>query len=367
MAIKPQYDTLARRMWDAVAEKTGISDDSESSISASIIRVLAQELSNIWDELVYIDSQGQLSTATGSNLDKLGQFFGVIRKSAVAASTIGGALSVNFTNNSLSTVTIPANTRVWSSSNNQAAYYTVFALTIAPGDNGYIDVKAAAPGEVYNIGARQIDSHNSGYLNVTVSNDTPIITGQDLETDSNYRARIQQEIYRKEGSNITAIKAALIDIPGIRDVEILNFNRGAGTIDVLLYGVDRILPNSIIQQAQTVLDNTIAAGVSAIAKAPVYIPISIAVKINIKSTVSFDNVKALVSAAVIGYISNIPIENGSNNATIYYSELAARVQQSSPDIISSVVSTTINGLPSLKNDQFLDSGQQWLLELVTVS
>jgi len=367
MITKPTFQEMLRRTWNQVSESTGLNNDSESGFAANILKVFCQELMNLWDELEFTESQGLLSSATGANLDKLGQFFGVIRKSAVASSTLGSNLSVVFTNNGVGTTTIPGNTRVWSSSNPSISYYTVASISINPGQQGYVDVRAAAPGEAYNVGAGQLDSNDVGISSVTVTNILPITTGSDLETDDNYRTRIQQQIYRREGSNLIAVRAALLEVPGVRDVQVHNLARGTGTLDVLIYGYDREVPDTVIQECQRVLDENVAAGVSSIAKAPIVIYVDVDVKATIKPSASMATVKPLVSAAIRGYLDNLPIEDGSGNGSLVYSELAARVQEATSDIISTDVRMTINDLPALKSNQAANPGERFVSRTVSVS
>jgi uncharacterized phage protein gp47/JayE len=367
MITRPTFDEMLRRTWNKVSAQTGLTNDSESGFAANILRVFCQELTDLWDELEFIESQGLLSSATGTNLDKIGQFFGVARRAAVASSTVGGALSVVFTNNRLVSVTVPIHTRVWPSSDPSISYYTAFQIVIQPGSREYVDVVAAAPGEYYNIGAGRIDSHDVGLLDLSVTNELPITTGSDLESDANYRVRIQQEIYRKEGANLTAIRSYLLDVPGVRDVQILNLARGTGTLDVLIYGYDRVVPDSVIQECQRVLDENTAAGISAIAKAPVVKFVDVTVKLVVKPGAAVSSVKSMVSAAVRGYLDNLPIEDSSGNGSIIYSELAARVQEASSDIVDSDVSMTIDGLPSLKANQLLDPGERFVSRVINVS
>jgi len=364
---KPTFQEMLRRCWTQVSTQCGLTNDSESGFAANILRVFCQELLNLWDELEYIDTQGLLSSATGSSLDKIGEFFGVVRKTATASSTIGTSQSVIFTNNGSTTVTIPANTRIWSSSDSSISYYTSFPTTVSAGDQVYVDVKAAAPGEYYNVGANQLDSHNIGISSVTVTNELPITTGSDLETDANYRVRIQDEIYRKEGPNLTSIRTQLLEVSGVRDVQILNLARGTGTLDVLIYGYDRIVPDSVISACQTVLDSAVAAGISAIAKGPIVKYVDVDVKLTIKSSATLSAVKTGVSATVRGLLDNLPIETGSGNGTLVYSELAARVQESSTDIIDSTVSITIDDLPTLKTNQTCNQGERFVSRIISIS
>lgn len=366
MISKPTYDELYNRMWNRVSQATGLTNNTESGIASNILKVFVQEMLGLWDELEAVDSSGNLSTAYGSYLDNIGNFFGVARLTASAASTLGNASSVRFTNNSMSAVTVPNGTRVWPSSNPRLAYSTVFSVTVQPGAYALVDIIANGLGTDYNVGSGVIDSSSLGLQTVTVTNDLPITTGTDLESDENYRARIKEELYRREGPNTQALHAALLQVPGVRDVLIMNLYRGTGTVDILIYGYDREVPQSVINDCQTVLDLTVAAGVSAIAKAPKSIYVDVEIKLKLKATTSL-NVNNLVSASVRGYIDNLPIEDGTGNSLLVYNELLARIQQSSTDIIDSNIVLTVDNLPALRTNQSLNIGERFISRAINIS
>jgi uncharacterized phage protein gp47/JayE len=363
----PTFQQMLSRAWNTVSAKTGLSNDSESGFAINILRIFCQELMLLWEELAFLDTQSSISSATGANLDSIGEFFGVIRSSAVTASTLGSSYSVNFTNNGASVVTVPINTRVWVSSNPSISYYTVSNATIPPGQVVFVDVKAASPGSAFNVGANQIDSSSVGLASVTVTNNLPITSGADLESDDNFRVRIQQQIYVREGNNLTALRNAVMSVPGIRDVQISNLARGTGTVDVMLYGYDTTLSDATVARCQQVLDDTVAGGISAIAKAPTLSYVDVSVQVILVPNGNMANVVNAISAMVRGYIDNLPIENGTGQGTLVYSELAARVQQASSDINSTTVSLTIDNVPALKSNQSAAVGSRFVSRAITVA
>lgn len=367
MIQKPTFEELLSRAWNNVSNATGLTASSESGIAINILKVFTQELLNLWDSMEYIESQGLLSTATGINLDKIGQFFGVVRRSASASTTIGGPSSVKFTNNGGTTAIIPANTRVWPSEDPTIAYFTVISISIPAGGQAYSDVRAATSGQFFNVGANKLVNHSVGDSSITVTNELPITNGTDIESDNNYRIRIQNEVLRRESSNPTAIREALLEVPGVRDVQINNLARGTGTLDVLIYGYDNIVPQAIIDTCQSVLDLNVAAGISALALAPVTSFVDVTVKLRLKTSAILSTIKTTVSAAIAGYINNLPIEDGSGNGTLIFQELAARVQESSPDIIDSDVQLLVNDLPTLKSNQLAEVGSRFIARVIAIT
>lgn len=367
MIAKPQREELLQRAWERVSQATGLTNNSESGVAYNILAAFTAEISNLWDQLETAETQSNLSTATGAALDNIGAFFGVTRRKSTKASTVGTTATVKFTNNGLTSVTIPSNTRVWPTNSVDRAYFTVENLIIGAGEQGYVNVRAAYNGSYYNVGANTLVNHNLNLPNVTVTNELPIMTGRDEETDENYRARISREILRKEGANLTAVRDALLEIPGVRDVLPLNLARGTGTLDVIIYGYERDVPSTVISECQRVLDEEVAAGISAIARAPVTRPVDVTVQLSIKPSAIFAQVRAAVSEAIRGYLDNLPVEDGTGEGTLVFNELAARIQESHPDIIDSTVSLTINNIPALRSNQTLGIGERFISRVIAIT
>lgn len=366
MVATPSFDELYNRMWTRLTQTTGITNNSESGFAANITKIVCQEIINLWQELEFLESQGQISTATGSYLEKIGQFFGVYRLKATSSTTLGTPSSVRITNNGVTDITVPGNIRIWASSDPNISYYTVSPVDVVAGSDSYVDVIAGSPGSNYNIGAEVLDRIEINTNTIVVINDIPIINGADIESDNNYRKRIQDEIYRREGPSLTSIRASLLEVPGVRDVTLLNFSRGPGTLDVIIYGYSKVVPNSVISNCQEVLDNEIAAGISAIAKAPISVFLDLEIKVKLKPNAN-QNAYTLVLAAVRGYVDNLPIEDGSGNGTLIYNELLARVQQSTSDIVDSNIILTVNNSPALRTNQSISIGQRLVSRSINIS
>jgi len=363
---KPSFNSMLNRAWNKVSQATGLTASSESAFGMNILRVFCNELMLLWDELEYIDNQTSLSSAIGSNLDSIGAFFGLARKTATSATTAGTPNSVAFTNNGATSLNVPAGTRVWPSSQPNLSFLTSLTITIPAGQVGYVDVTAVAPGSYYNVGAGVLDSSSMGSL-VTVTNPLPISNGSDVESDNDFRVRIQNQIYLRESANTTAITTALTQIPGVSSVQVNNLARGTGTVDVLIYGYDPVVSQSILSQCQAVLNSTVAAGISAIAKAPDIVYVDVAVQVSLRPGGNLANVTTIISSIVQGYINSLPIENGSGNGTLSYSVLQSRIQFASADISGATVSLTVNNLPALMSDQTLPIGSRFVARTITVS
>src|SRR5256885_299684 len=120
----PAQDELVQEGWARVSSALGLTNNSESSVALAIIRVMSAYIFELYNELAFVSDQANLSTAVGENLDRIGRFFGVPRLQAQAATTLGGAPSVQFTNNGAVSQLIPQNTRVWAATDVDLAFFT---------------------------------------------------------------------------------------------------------------------------------------------------------------------------------------------------------------------------------------------------
>lgn len=362
----PTIQEVTQRIWAAVSSATGLTDTSESSVGYNIVKACATEIVTRWETLATVEQAHDFTQATGADLDKIGEMFGVYRRRATTASSRNTPRGIKFTNNGGTTVTIDSGTRVWDPENPEISYFTRTTISISAGQEGYVDADAPSAGEYYNVGANRLVASNVGGA-VTVINELPITTGSDTETDSGFRARISQALTRMEGPNITALRAVLMSVPGVRNATILNLARGTGTVDVLIEGYDREVPTEVINACQTAAEEIIAAGISVTIKAPQLVYVDVTVLLNLKASASFTSVRAAVSETIRGYIDNLPIEQGDGAGTLYMAELSARVQQASPDILSSKTTLTVDGIPALSADQRLSFGQKFASQAMIIS
>lgn len=362
----PTLEELTARIWAAISESTGLTDTSESAVGYNIAKACAAEALSRWETLAQVERAHDFSTAYGADLDKLGEMFGVYRQRPSTASTKSSPRDLKFTNNGAGTVTVPEGTRVWDPQNPDISYFTTLATNINAGQQAYIPAAAPAQGASYNVGANRLTSHNVVASSVTVTNEIPITSGSDTEDDDTYRSRISNALLRLEGPNLTTVRSVLMEVPGVRNVTLFNLSRGTGTLDALIEGYDREIPDAVLSACQSILDDTVAAGISAKARGPVLKYVDVSVQVVIKSTGSLTSVKSSISEAIRGYVDNLTIEDGTGIGTLYMSELAARIQESSPDIITSRATLTVDGIPALSSDQRLQFGSKFVSQAVIV-
>jgi len=363
----PTFDELLAYATAAVKEKTGITNFSESSIAGALLKVFVAYIENLYSMLATLDEQGNLSTAAGANLDKIGQLFGVTRLPAKAATTAGAGNAVIFRNVGDEAVTIPIGTRIWSPNAPQVSYTTDYQITVQSGGESYVDVTAVSPGAYYNVGPQALTAHDLGDTNTTVTNALSISNGTGIESDDNYRYRISNSLLTVQGANETSIRIKLLEIPGVKDVILQPMARGTGTLDVVVLSVDRRVTATLLEQVQTTLDSVVAFGISALAKAPVERPIDLTIKLALSSQLNATLARSQASVAARSYIDNLPVGDATYSGNMIYNELVSRIMDSHPDITNAQIRMSIDNTAALNIDITADPGVKFYLRGVDVS
>jgi len=177
-----------------------------------LIRTLANEAAG----------QSFLQYAAGSNLDLIGDMFGVPRLASQAAQcnmqfTFSPAVAVAYT--------IPAGTRV-QSSDGLAIFATTEAVTVAAGGlTADVLAEAATPGTDANgipVGEVNVLLDTLAITPAAVGNTTTTEGGGDAETDARYRTRIAASVTQPSTAGSAAMYRALA----------LGWNSGIVSVDV---------------------------------------------------------------------------------------------------------------------------------------
>lgn len=369
----PTYEEIQSMIQDALKSRAGITNFSDSSIAGTLVNVVADLMVDLYTRLAELDSQTSLDTAYGSYLDKIGSMFGVTRLSSKTATTLGTGRSILFTNTGGLDIIVPSGTRIWSSSDFSKAYITV-ADTLVPkaDDYGvpgrvYVDAYAAGTGTYYNVRKGELDSHNVGITGLTVTNVVPITAGQDSESDSNYVFRIKNTLLARSGNNSTTLRLALLEIPGVKDVSIIEYARGAGTVDAVIIPAGDKVTADLLNACQTAAEEAVAAGISVKIKAPVEIPVDFSILLNVNSTADYDSVKSLVISAISTYVDNLPLGDETYEGNLIISEVIRAAMDASSAVIDvSIQNMLINGEESNIVNQTAMPGERFYVQSVEV-
>jgi uncharacterized phage protein gp47/JayE len=143
-----------------------------------------------------------------------------------------------------------------------------------------------------------------------VTNDGVLSTGRNIEDDSNYRFRISNQVLAAEAANETAIRLALLVIPGVSNVVSIPYARGIGTFDYLIQTVVPNTPSSVIDACQQAIERVQAHGCSGQALSPRLTGMSFTISITWRADATADDresIKRGVSSSIQDYINNLLI------------------------------------------------------------
>ncbi len=369
MVPKPSLQELSERIYTQVSTETGLIAPLESSVIGVICKTIAAEMSNIWDYVDTLSKRASLTTATGADLDSWGILFGVARRRASQATTLGLSRAVRFTNTGSLSVTVPVGLRVFKSSDPQLAYFTTEGLTLSAGQTSEAHVTAAAIGDIYNVAIGELNAHALPNVSLTVTNILPITNGALLESDASYKERILQALRRRNSLNPDNVVALMRDVPGVKDVLLLDLNRGAGTFDIVVVPYSQTDSNSVVSECQTLLNIAVPAGISAIAKPPQYRQLDIRVNLRFDSVTNGreEVVRESIRNQIQSRVDNLPIETGSGRGSFDVADIKAVAELADPIVLSATVTVGLDGLPYASEGEIrLAVGQRLIIRSLSV-
>jgi uncharacterized phage protein gp47/JayE len=263
-----------------------------------------------------------IRNADGILLDYIGEIFGLQRRVPVRSQVTAAennfylyTLEADFGSINLGAdINIPRGAlRVYNTEDRDAetiTYVNTEDVFLPAGETRvYFSAEALDTGSNANVGANSLVFHNyNGYADsinrsLLVSNGSSITYGEEEESDENYRFRIQQQAISGEAANFSALRLALLSIPGVSDVLRIRYPRGIGTSDWLIKAVTPEVPQSLIDTCQTVIDETQAEGTENLAKAPVTIGMELGFSVTYRSVLD-DNSKTQIKNEIIRNITN---------------------------------------------------------------
>lgn len=361
----PSWDELFAT-YQSELQTLGFNYWQEGSIVGAIGRVLSAHLAELWDTLEQVEIQTNPSTARGIYLDRLGEMFGVPRIPPQHATTVGKGPAVKFTNNGGTALTLPAGTRVYPASDPTLAYFTTTSLTLSAGGEGFANVIAASVGEEFDVGMGQLNSHN-GPSQVSVTNVRPIGGGTLQESDESYRYRIVNALQSRNAATEGAIRQEILRVPGVRDALIYPGIRGNGSLDIIVVPIDRYASAEMLAAVETVVGETVAAGISWRVMPPIARRVDVRVALRLRGDVVFEEIRTLVENAIRVYIDNLRVNDGQGGSDMIFNELVSRIMDSSPGIVDSVIELTVDGQPVLNANLIAKPGERFVSGAVVAS
>lgn len=266
--------SVVKTFRDNLALRTPVTNFDRDSKSRAILDSITEEFINQDRQQVLIYNADRITSATGSDLDRVMLRVGLSRIQSTFATSLSSENSVAFyvesgtfgSINSGSSIVIPTGTKILSRPQNnelgQHIEYVVLttATLEATSAIGFISVRAQIAGRGSNIGVGVLNSHNfTGYTDVTnntlkVTNFYPILNGADQETDELFRSRGTFHYATLLQNNESKIRMQALTIPGVIDTKIIDGYFGIGTTGIIVLGAENQSTVALIQGVQQKID-----------------------------------------------------------------------------------------------------------------
>ncbi|MFE5720442.1 baseplate J/gp47 family protein [Streptomyces erythrochromogenes] len=199
-------------------------DLSPTSPLLKILQVTAAEDARLWRRLEDLYYSRFLSSATGEDLDRLGEDLGFDRPHLSAT----GEVTITVLNPQPGRVyVLPEGTVLITATTPITAFHTTATVRLGPGaDTADVGARAFVPGPGGDVGAAQVTAvdpdFQKHYLNVappaalTVTNQRPFSGGASRADDETYRGRLLGR--SRTMWTPAAVREAVLAVPGVVDV-----------------------------------------------------------------------------------------------------------------------------------------------------
>ena len=270
-------ETIYREMLSAYAKRRGgqLQEDCDLSVRlwAAAAQIQALEAQAEW-----VLGQSFPQTATGEELEKHGFLRGIARNPARQAS---GTLRFSVQEAVEEDLEIAQGTVCMTAG--LVAFETTQAGVLPAGELSVdLPAQAVEPGPGGNVSAGTVRTMAVAPVGVAAcTNPVPFTGGREEEGDEELRARILATYQQlPNGTNGAYYAQEALAVEGVTAVRVLPKNRGMGTVDVIIAGVEGLPGEELLRQVQERLEQKreIAVDVAVLAPEPVAVRLILSVK-----------------------------------------------------------------------------------------
>jgi uncharacterized phage protein gp47/JayE len=242
--IKNKSDILVNVL-NSLQKDAGITAIYPGSIARAFAEAFTSEISDLYESLRFNINQNNLLTASGKNLDLIGDLYGIQRKTITDYSAEDRqSFNIEFFINKAhsSDVLIPSGTLVYNDVSNfvtkQYSFKLVGDVTIARGNlKAYGRVEPNFTDNAYVAPVNSLTKHSffspAGVI-LFCNNPKEVYSNVNSESDSNYRRRIVASIKSKAVGTVESVRFAALSVRGVRDVKIREGSYGVGSCDIIV-------------------------------------------------------------------------------------------------------------------------------------
>jgi hypothetical protein len=282
----PSLETLMMGVFDRIKATRPDLNTNIGSAAYTFIASLMSPLEDLWVYLLQFQEQAYVDTAAGAYLDAIAILLGAVRDAPTKA--FG---EVTFTSDTAApaNIQIPMGTNLSTriSSSKLAQYYQTSETVILLQGNTTVDaeIEAMQEGEIGNAGANTITTMVNVLAGISsVTNVEPISGGFNLESDTSFRFRIQEQLAMLGKGTHQAVKLICESIDGIKEAVVQDYNDdnniAPGECDVLLIGDVRLSETDapfLAAKALMMQDDNLPAGIHMVFEAVEFVYIDLAV------------------------------------------------------------------------------------------
>lgn len=242
--IKNKSDILVTVL-NALQKDAGVSAIYPGSVARAFAEAFSSEISDLYEALRFNITQGDLMTASGRNLDLIGDLYGITRRNVSEYSSQDReSFNIQFFIDKphSSDVTIPAGTLVYNDVSNfitkQYSYKLAGNVIIGRGSTrAYGRVEPNFTDNAYVAPVNTLTKHNAfapAGVVIFCLNPKEVYSNTSSESDSNFRRRIIASIKSKAVGTLESVRFAALAVKGVRDVRIREGTYGVGSCDVII-------------------------------------------------------------------------------------------------------------------------------------
>jgi uncharacterized phage protein gp47/JayE len=367
--IKSKSDILISIL-NSLQKDAGISAVYPGSIARAFAEAFSSEVSDLYEALRFNITQSNLSSASGRNLDLIGDLYGISRKSITDyASEDRQSFNIEFfTDKAHSTaITIPKDVLVYNDVSNFMSTQYGFKLAgdvIIPvgSTRAYGRVEPNFSDNAYVAPVNSLTKHNffspAGVI-LFCNNPKEVYSNINSESDSNFRRRIIASIKSKAVGSAESVRFAALSVRGVRDVRIREGSYGIGSCDVVVVpettsGLSN-LPQNVLIAVNAVKPVGIKLNIRIAEKVTVSVGATIRIPMGVSETLS-SGIRNQASLFIKRYLNSLTIGD-----SVSIKEIEAQINRSSDYIRSAIVSSlTADGRELSIQDFSLDGIKKYV-------
>ena len=350
---------------DGLEKNAGISAIYPGSVARAFAEAFSSEVADLYESFRFTMMQLDLTTASGRNLDLIGDLYGVQRKSiTVESSAERQSFNIEFRIDKQysGNVIIPAGTMVYNDVTTYLSKQYMYKLSgqvVIPAGStrAYGRVEPNFSDNSYVAPRDSLTKHDfvsPSSVIVYCSNPKEVYSNITSENDANYRRRIVASMRSRTTGTAESVRFAALAVPGVKDVRIREGSYGIGSCDVIIVPETGANPSTLPANVLASLASTKPVGIKLNARIAERVYVNVVANIMMSQQASPEVISAINNQAAL--FAKRYINTMSVGSTLSISEIENQMKNSSDSVSSvSITSITLDGRPVAVEDQNLNT------------